>query len=126
MDMCYDGTLAMPSSYVLMDEEEMMYVTGGVSTVSLRTAYSAKNVYKVYGDECVAGIVTGCMAGYVLGIFGTAVAGLSSYVFGNWANVFYDASSTAKRLMNKYGKNQKLKCTEKLSGLTLSIKMSLA
>ena len=31
MDMCYDGTLVMPSSYVLMDEEEMMYVEGGIA-----------------------------------------------------------------------------------------------
>lgn len=24
MDMCYDGTLVLPSSYAVMDEEEMM------------------------------------------------------------------------------------------------------
>lgn len=29
MDMCYDGTLVMPSSYAVMDEEEMSYVEGG-------------------------------------------------------------------------------------------------
>ena len=29
MDMCYDGALVMPSSYVVMDEEEMTYVEGG-------------------------------------------------------------------------------------------------
>ena len=29
MDMCYDGALVMPSSYVVMDEEEMCYVEGG-------------------------------------------------------------------------------------------------
>lgn len=27
--MCYDGTLVMPSSYVVMDGEEMTYVEGG-------------------------------------------------------------------------------------------------
>ena len=26
MEMCYDGTLVMPSSYAVMDEEEMTYV----------------------------------------------------------------------------------------------------
>ena len=31
MEMCYDGVLAMPSSYALMDEEEMSYVEGGMS-----------------------------------------------------------------------------------------------
>ena len=29
MDMCYDGTLVMPSSYAVMDDEEMSYVEGG-------------------------------------------------------------------------------------------------
>lgn len=29
MDMCYDGTLVMPSSYTVMDEDEMSYVDGG-------------------------------------------------------------------------------------------------
>ncbi len=29
MDMCYDGALVMPSSYAVMDEEEMMYLEGG-------------------------------------------------------------------------------------------------
>ena len=26
MEMCYDGALVMPSSYAVMDEEEMTYV----------------------------------------------------------------------------------------------------
>lgn len=29
MDMCYDGALIMPSSYAMMNEEEMTYVDGG-------------------------------------------------------------------------------------------------
>ena len=29
MEMCYDGTLVLPSSYAVMDEEEMTYVEGG-------------------------------------------------------------------------------------------------
>lgn len=29
MEMCYDGALVMPSSYAMLDEEEMMYVEGG-------------------------------------------------------------------------------------------------
>lgn len=29
MEMCYDGALVMPSSYAVMNEEEMMYVEGG-------------------------------------------------------------------------------------------------
>lgn len=42
MDMCYNGTLVMPSSYVMMDENEMRYVDGGTSTVK-GTAKSLKN-----------------------------------------------------------------------------------
>lgn len=29
MEMCYQGTLAMPKSYAVMDQDEMMYVEGG-------------------------------------------------------------------------------------------------
>ena len=29
MEMCYDGALVMPSSYAVMDEEEMTYIEGG-------------------------------------------------------------------------------------------------
>ncbi len=37
MEMCYDGALVMPSSYVCMTEEEMTYLEGGKveATVSL-------------------------------------------------------------------------------------------
>ena len=31
MDMCYDGTLVLPSSFIKMDEHEMSYIEGGVS-----------------------------------------------------------------------------------------------
>lgn len=57
MDMCYDGALVMPSSYAVMDEEEMMYVEGGITveavvgiiTVALAAGGS------VYGAGQVAG-----------------------------------------------------------------------
>ena len=38
MDMCYDGTLVMPSNCVVMDEEEMTYVEGGGTTALLTIA----------------------------------------------------------------------------------------
>ena len=31
MDMCYDGALVLPSSYAVMNEEEMTYMEGGIS-----------------------------------------------------------------------------------------------
>ena len=30
MEMCYAGEIAMPSSYVVMNEEEMTYTEGGI------------------------------------------------------------------------------------------------
>ena len=38
MDMCYDGTLVLPSSYAVMDEEEMSYLEGGGTAVVYGTA----------------------------------------------------------------------------------------
>ncbi len=35
MEMSYDGALVMPSSYAVMDEEEMMYVEGGEESVCI-------------------------------------------------------------------------------------------
>ena len=29
MDMCYDGALVLPSSYAVMEQEEMTYTEGG-------------------------------------------------------------------------------------------------
>ena len=43
MEMCYDGALVMPSNYVVMDEEEMTYVEGGVS-IQVKRDY-LKRVY---------------------------------------------------------------------------------
>ena len=37
MEMCYEGALVMPSSYAVMNEEEMTYVEGGM-TGKARTA----------------------------------------------------------------------------------------
>ena len=35
MEMCYEGALVMPSSYAVMNEEEMTYVEGG-NTIGYR------------------------------------------------------------------------------------------
>lgn len=42
MEMCYDGTLVMPSSYAVMSEDEMTYVEGGGTvTINRRTIKKA-------------------------------------------------------------------------------------
>lgn len=56
MEMCYDGALVMPSSYAVMDEEEMTYVEGG--------GWSGKQVLRN---------VTGMIAVFSLGYAGAAL-----------------------------------------------------
>lgn len=41
MEMCYDGALVMPSSYAVMNEEEMTYVEGGAGVIAIITAVIA-------------------------------------------------------------------------------------
>lgn len=47
MKMCCNGVLEMPSSYVAMEEDEMMYVEGGFSYTYSKRNIRAK-VYKKY------------------------------------------------------------------------------
>lgn len=35
MEMCYDGALVMPSSYAVMNQDEMTYVEGGIACKTL-------------------------------------------------------------------------------------------
>lgn len=41
MEMCYDGALVMPSSYAVMDEDEMMYLEGGVTVTTVCAVITA-------------------------------------------------------------------------------------
>ena len=45
MEMCYDGTLVMPSSYAVMDEEEMTYVEGGIRFTVKKDACATISTY---------------------------------------------------------------------------------
>ena len=56
MDMSYDGTLVMPSSYALMDEEEMMYVEGG-KIVTYSVKYISSKTCGVAAGYLTAGVV---------------------------------------------------------------------
>ncbi|MFP3156380.1 hypothetical protein LQZ18_18535 [Lachnospiraceae bacterium ZAX-1] len=48
MELCYDGALVMPSNWVAMDEDEMMYVEGGYK-ITLNRAIIATAFVKVIG-----------------------------------------------------------------------------
>jgi len=44
MEMCYEGALVMPSSYAVMNEEEMTYVEGGGDVaLSMKKSYLNKS-----------------------------------------------------------------------------------
>ena len=46
MNMYYDGTLVMPSNYVVMYDEEMTYVDGGVNSLPMKKKYLNKSTCK--------------------------------------------------------------------------------
>ena len=72
MEMCYDGALVMPSSYAVMDAEEMTYVEGGVSW---KTA-------KQWGKYALYTVVT-WFAGKVLDkLFESAFAACAAWIKG--------------------------------------------
>lgn len=75
MDMCYDGALVMPSSYAMMEEEEMCYVEGG--------GLSWKNIVDVgVGILAVVGAVNTILEAFRNAIkFGKAVRGFTESAF---------------------------------------------
>ncbi len=58
MDMCYDGTLVMPSSYAVMDEDEMSYVEGGKPRSTNWISIPIDLICTVIGLNCSA--IIGC------------------------------------------------------------------
>lgn len=120
MEMCYDGALVMPSSYALMDEEEMTYVEGGVTGVrSFSTVGSAYSAYSSAGSQLhwlalglgisvavtgtgiggLVGNIPGAVIGAVIGAVGGIVAG--SIVWG-WGTTMHNC---ANDLYKKKGTN---------------------
>ena len=61
MEMCYDGTLVMPSSYAVMNEEEMTYVEGGWDykysknniAVPIKAMYVSKSVCLAFAASVI-------------------------------------------------------------------------
>ena len=73
MEMCYDGTLVMPSSYAVMSEDEMTYVEGGGT---FRVKASKSTVRTI----CRSGVSLICAA--IGAIFGSKVGALLSGAVG--------------------------------------------
>ena len=74
MDMCYDGTLVLPSSYAVMDEEEMIYLEGGgtvrviASKSTVRTicragvALLSSLIAEAFGGPILARLISGALS----------------------------------------------------------------
>ncbi len=74
MDMCYDGTLVMPSKYAKMEENEMCYIQGGgtvkviASSSTVRTicrssvALIGTAIGEAFGGPILAKLTTGALA----------------------------------------------------------------
>ena len=63
MEMCYEGALVMPSSYAVMNEEEMTYVEGGGKiTINRTTIKRAFNqVIGYVGTACALATIAQCV-----------------------------------------------------------------
>ncbi len=81
MDMCYDGALVIPSSYAVMDEEEMMYVEGGAYYSGIR-GWVVAGFLSGIGKGIVdfAKITAEAIKGYVLAMFTGGPLGVLSGV----------------------------------------------
>ena len=86
MELCYEGGLVMPSSYAMMDEEEMTYVEGGgyvrlvCSEAFARDCVSASST--AFGT--IIGALIGLLGGNIGSIIGGAVGGCIGWIVGGW------------------------------------------
>ena len=62
MTMCYEGALVMPSSYAMMDEEEMTYLEGGKFYGVTLTAAQCGDVATTLGALGLSFTVTSLLA----------------------------------------------------------------
>lgn len=96
MEMTYDGTLVMPSSYAVMDEDEMMYCDGGIyfSNSQVRrgvfafiSAYTINPILVAGAVSKFAGVVARVaakMLGWIGSVFGGFIGGAIGHIMGAW------------------------------------------
>lgn len=136
MEMCYDGALAMPKNYAVINEEEMTYVDGGLyKSVNhyFSSGYSARDwcnscgakAWVLYGCGIIGSAAIGALVGSIAnpGV-GTAIGAIGGCILGcfmsdiiaDWAKALDNAAIAA----NSKGKRS---CTVNttFSNLTLSV-----
>lgn len=93
MEMCYDGTLVMPTKYILINNEEMLYLDGGVKPKAhwwgISIKLSGKETAQFLGDAGwaasaltslvgLAGGVASIAVGTILGTYGFVISRMNS------------------------------------------------
>lgn len=131
MGMNYDGALVMPSSYVLMDEEEMTYTEGGKTTSYTGKLSAIKTRLNTVKTASLAGLGGSALIGLGVGSTGAIIAGaVAGALTGNWfsnvSSICNGALAKVKTLINKYGKSKIGKMKTVWSGISVvSISVSV-
>lgn len=134
MEMTYDGMLVMPSSYAVMDEEEMTYVEGGGTlTVTVKQATIQTAIATIAGavvgvaitaalDTLAVQIAVGIELGtagagsLAVGAFLVAwhgwaagiAAGIAASIVGSGIGKIYKGGNKTFQMTNKYIKTRKI------------------
>ena len=91
MDMCYDGALVLPSSYAVMDEEEMTYLEGGkeIANLSKKQCINGLCAIGLSPQVAIAGALTYTLAKCLInkvskfgGLATAVVAGILTWAAG--------------------------------------------
>lgn len=117
MDMCYNGTLVMPSSYAVMDENETTYIEGGIKAQRYMKAGDAEYELKLNVNFYTAVAAGASIGGAAVGITGIGLAALMAVSGGAGAiaSATYSAWKQARNIKNKYGSSRRVKITEELT-----------
>lgn len=104
MEMCYEGTMSLPSSYVTMNEEEMTYVEGGIDkTYSGKSGWAAAAALIGAGSFLArmaggvsaviikAALAGGPVAWVIAGVTTAALMGASAYLGSQLCNAGHQA-----------------------------------
>lgn len=127
MEMCYNGTLVMPTNYVVINDNEMQYIDGGVSSTWNTTAGKAESYYNAMywvfvGLACTYVGSFAVLGGLIGGGVGALIGGAAGMLTGSMIWGFANACDSAATAASKFKSSQKVKCTETLNKrLVLSI-----
>lgn len=123
------AALVMPKNYVIINEDEMMYLEGGIATL-YASANEIKKRCTTLGAYCRSCALAGLGVGAALTetVLGAVLAGATASMFWSWADSFSNCKAKTESIIasSKKRGNQRVKYTEKLSGLTLVLNVSKA